>query len=82
MSLQEKLDKMRSEFVEKAPKDALEIMHRATRDLKNSGQMAKALKKGDTIPEFSLPDQNGQMVSTAEQLRKGPLIISVYRGVW
>ncbi len=57
-------------------------MHQATEDLKNSDLMAKALKKGDMLPDFSLQDQTGSQVSSGTLLKKGPLVISVYRGVW
>ena len=36
MSLQEKLDAYKAGMVKKAPKEALDIMHRATEDLRNS----------------------------------------------
>jgi hypothetical protein len=36
-TLQEKLNNLRANFEKNAPKNALTIMHRATRDLKNSG---------------------------------------------
>jgi len=54
MALQEKLDKLKAGFEAKAPKDALEIMHRATDDLRNSGILQGVLKSGDTAPDFEL----------------------------
>jgi hypothetical protein len=82
MSLQERLDQRKAEFKASAPKEALEIMNNATESLKNSGVVANALKEGDTLPEFTLPDQGGNEVSSSALLEKGPLIVSVYRGVW
>lgn len=82
MTLQEKLDQLKSEFESSAPPETLAIMHKATADLKTSNLMAGALKTGDTLPDFSLPDQNGTMVSSGPLLKKGPLVVSVYRGVW
>ena len=37
---------------------------------------------GDVLPAFVLPNQNGELVSSAELLIKGPLIISMNRGQW
>ncbi len=54
MALQEKLDKLKAGFEAKAPKDALEIMHRATDDLRNSGIMQGVLKSGDAAADFEL----------------------------
>ena len=82
MKLQEKLDQRKAQFESSAPPEVLAIMHKATADLKNSNLMANTLKKGDTLPEFSLPDQSGVMISSKEVIKKGPLVISVYRGVW
>jgi hypothetical protein len=36
-TLQEKLEKLREGTRQRAPREALEVMHRATEELKNSG---------------------------------------------
>jgi hypothetical protein len=82
MSLQDKLDKIKKEFEAGAPPEALAIMHRATDDLLNSGIMERALKAGDRAPGFTLPNDQGQMVSSSELLLRGLLVLSFYRGVW
>ena len=82
MSLQDTLNRMKAEFEAKQPKEALDIMHRATDDLRHSKLMNTFLKKGDKAPEFTLPDQTGTDVSSKELLHKGPLVVSFYRGVW
>jgi hypothetical protein len=82
MSLQNKLDAVKKEFEEGAPPEAVAVMHRATDDLLKSGIMERTLKEGDTAPAFTLPDKQGQMVSSSELLEKGPLVLNFYRGVW
>lgn len=82
MKLQEKLDQMKTQFENSAPPEALAVMHKATEDLKNAGLMTKTLKEGDALPEFSLPDQKGDLVSSAALLERGAVVLSVYRGVW
>ena len=82
MSLQEKLDAMKKEFEGGAPSAALAVMHRATDDLRNSGIMDRILKVGEKAPEFTLPNQQGQMVNSSDLMGKGPLVLSFYRGVW
>ncbi len=82
MSLQDTLNQMKAEFEAKAPPEALEVMHRATDDLRSSAIMETLLKKGDLAPEFSLPDHTGTVVSSSALLEKGPLVVSFYRGVW
>jgi peroxiredoxin len=87
MSLQDKLDAFRAEFKSgKPPYNAApeihSIMERATAELIASGQAARAIKAGDRAPTFTLEDQDGNEVSSAELLRRGPLVVTFYRGVW
>lgn len=82
MKLQEKLDAFRKNFEKKVPPEALEIMHRATEDLRNSGIMDRAVKVGDKAPDFTLRNTSGQEVSLSQMLSKGPVILSFYRGRW
>jgi peroxiredoxin len=60
----------------------IETMHRATAELIASGAARHARKAGDVAPSFSLKDPEGNIVSSDELLKKGPLVISFYRGVW
>ena len=82
ISLQDKLDDRRKNFESSAPPEKLAIMHRATNDLRLSGIMERVLKTGDRAPNFSLPDENGNLVGSLELLKKGPLVVSFYRGAW
>ena len=54
MALQDKLNEHKANFEKNAPPEALEVMHRATVDLRNSGILDRALKVGDKAPEFEL----------------------------
>jgi len=82
MGLQDKLDEYKKSFLEKAPADAVNVMQRATEDLKNSGIIDKVLKIGELAPEFSLPDENGNLVTLKGLLTNGSVVISFYRGQW
>ncbi len=82
MSLQETLDAMRASFESKLSSEIVDTMHHATEALIQSGIMDHVLKVGEQAPHFALPDHNGDMVGTEELLRKGPLVVSFYRGVW
>jgi peroxiredoxin len=87
MALQDRLDAFKANFESgrfqlKPTKEALDIMHRATDALIESGQAQRAKKAGDTAPEFTLLDPDGKPVSSRELLGQGPLVISFYRGVW
>lgn len=87
MSLQDKLDAFRADFEAgkppySVPPSVIETMHRATAELKASGAAHKALKAGDKAPAFTLNDPDGNPVSSDDLLRKGPLVVTFYRGVW
>ena len=82
MGLQEKLNALRKKFEASVPKDALDIMHRATADLKKTGILENALNVGDTMPDFSLTNSEEQVVRPHDLLSGGPLILTFYRGKW
>lgn len=87
MSLQDKLDAFRANFEAggppyNAPSHIHEPMHRATRELIESGAAEKALKVGDKAPAFTLKDAEGTSYSSIDLLAHGPLIVTFYRGVW
>ncbi len=87
MTLQAKLDAFKADFEAgkppyNVPPSVIETMHRATAELIASGASALALKAGDTAPAFTLKDPEGQPVSSADLLARGPLVVSFYRGVW
>ncbi len=82
MSLQEKLDAYKAGMVEKAPKEALDVMHRATEDLRNSAIMEGVVKIGDPAPQFELQNVAGELTRLKDLLSGGPLVLSFYRGKW
>ena len=85
--LQARLDDFKKAFESgappyKAPREAIETMHRATAELKASGQESRALKVGDHAPEFSLFNQDHVNVNSADLLRRGPVVVTFFRGHW
>lgn len=82
MTLQEKLNNLKANFEKSAPKEAVEIMHRATSDLSNSEIMGRVVKIGDTAPEFELKDNDEKVIRLKDYLVKGPVVLSFYRGKW
>ena len=63
MALQQKLDALKKGFEAQAPNEVVEIMHRATEDLKKSGILDGTVKVGDQAPDFSLKNADGQEFS-------------------
>ena len=62
--------------------DPRAILAKATADLVKSGQAERAVHQGQKAPEFTLPDAKGQTVRLADLLKKGPVILTFYRGGW
>jgi peroxiredoxin len=50
--------------------------------LRENDVASRALKAGDTAPDFLLPDVDGRLHSSEQLRREGPLVVSFYRGGW
>ena len=82
MPLQDQLDQYKQDFEAKAPAAALEVMHRATREVAESGILNRTIKVDDMAPDFVLQDTRGQDVSLGDIIDRGPMVLSFYRGRW
>ena len=82
-SLQATLDQIHEDFESSvSDKSLLDVMHRATDDLVASDHPMDAVREGSMMPDFTLNDSAGNAVSSSQQLDRGPLIISFFRGFW
>jgi len=50
--------------------------------VQKEGAIGRALKVGQLVPDFTLPDAFGNQVSLKSLLAKGPVVIGFYRGEW
>jgi peroxiredoxin len=78
MTLRNKLEKQQGNWgpgVRAAYEDLVKRLGTA----ETAGQ---ALKVGDKISDFMLPNAEGKLVSSAELLAQGPLVINFFRGDW
>ncbi|PNU20099.1 hypothetical protein C2E25_09295 [Geothermobacter hydrogeniphilus] len=82
MQLQARLDAMKAEFVNKVDPAILEAMGKAREQFDVEAMMSGVIRVGDRAPDFTLEDENGNQVSAAALREKGPLVITLYRGVW
>ncbi len=57
-------------------------MARVKQDLRGSGILDQIPKVGEPIPPFELPGTDGGVIRMQDLLSQGPLVISVYRGLW
>ena len=81
-SLRERLDAIRRTFETQAPKPVLDVLHRATRDLEESGAVERALGEGAEAPSFELANSLGEIVRSEDLLAEGRLVLTFFRGHW
>ena len=82
MSLQEKMNAVKAATAEKAPPEALQVMKGSIEALIKSGLADRALKTGDIAPQFQLNNVDNVAVSSADILKRGPMVLAFYRGAW
>lgn len=82
MSLEDQLAKIRAAGAKRIPEDKRAILGKATQDLRDSGIMDGVIAAGDTLPPFALQNTSGAVVSSADLLAKGAVVMTVFRGHW
>jgi peroxiredoxin len=80
--LQEAIDAYNAAKKEQLPPEILATMAQATETLKSSGIESRALKTGDTMPDFELPNQHGVLRRLQDYLAESPVVLNIYRGGW
>ena len=80
MSLEDELSQIRAAARDDAPLQAAyqDLLRRL--DRAETGE--RALKPGDAIPAFLLPDAEGRLVASDDLLARGSLVINFFRGNW
>ena len=82
MSLKEELSALKAQSMQKIPAEALPVLMKASKELEESGIVGQAPKKGDKLENFELPNQTGESQSLADLRKKGPVVVTFYRGGW
>ena len=80
--LREIFAERKAKIAQYVPAETLAVHARVVADLRAQGLAAKSLAVGTRISEFSLPDHNGKIVSSAELLSHGRLVVCFFRGRW
>ncbi|HLK34981.1 MAG TPA: peroxiredoxin-like family protein [Terriglobales bacterium] len=81
-SLREELEGRKALAEQYVPADVQEVNRRTVEGLRVSGIAQRVLAGGAQAPNFALPDQDGNTVSSADLLSRGRLVICFYRGRW
>jgi peroxiredoxin len=82
MSLKEQLAEYRAGWHQRVPPDRQAIMQRHIDALRNGPISRNTLKVGDRAPPIVLGNAKGERVDVGTLLRKGPVIVTFYRGGW
>lgn len=82
MGLQETLNKARFAWETKAPETIKEIYAEGINDVIRQDVVLNAKKNGDTAPNFILTNATGKAVELNDYLKKGPVVLTWYRGGW
>lgn len=80
--LQAQLDEITAQTRKLVQPERLERNERVIAELFATGIEDKLLKRGDSMPEFALPDAHGKLVRSSDLLAIAPLVISFFRGRW
>lgn len=82
MSLYNTLAGLRIKYAKLLKPGLTAIMDNHVEHLRADGTMEGIIKVGEAAPAFELKDGNDKMVSSTEILKRGPLVLSFYRGSW
>ena len=82
MSLTEKLNDLKQQLGQEIPREILEEIGLFLKGLSKSGIVEKSCGVGDKMPSFALPNVTGKVISSADLLSRGPMVLSFYRGIW
>ena len=81
MSLKEQLAEYRTDWFKRVPAGRQAIIQRHINDLRN-GLATATLKVGNHAPAIVLPNAKGKTVDVGPLLKRGPVIVTFYRGGW
>jgi peroxiredoxin len=82
MSLKEQLAEYRAGWYQRVPAERQAIMQHHIDQLRSGAIPRTVLKVGDHAPAIVLENANGAAVDIGTLLKKGPVILTFYRGGW
>jgi len=81
-TLKEQLDATNKRFTDSMAPAVVQNINDAVKEVQDSDILANAINEGDKAPDFTLPDASGNEVNLYSLLKKGPVVLTWYRGNW
>lgn len=81
-SLQERLDGRRDVLLDSAPPGIRKALLDNIQTMRGLRMVDHAKRAGSRAPDFTLPNQHGELVSLSARLARGPVALVYYRGGW
>jgi peroxiredoxin len=81
-SLADRLGETVQNFISSLPDEDAQITGGSFEKLAASDTAENAVAVGDTVPNFTLPNVNGDPVTLYDVLSDGPVVLNFYRGGW
>ncbi|MFI4913255.1 MAG: peroxiredoxin-like family protein [Sedimentisphaeraceae bacterium JB056] len=81
-SLQTKLDERKNTFNAEAPESIKTTYSKGLQAVDESGMIVGAKQLGQIAPDFELTNASGKAVRLSKMLKKGPVVLTWYRGGW
>src|ERR1700758_5629317 len=82
MSLKAQLDACRREYEANAGPQVIDALRRSIRALAETGFTAKAVRAGETAPQFTLRRGHGRFIKLSDLIDHGPVVVSFFWGDW
>jgi peroxiredoxin len=82
MSLADRLEQAKREWRSRLTPELADALEALVKHLETSQITAASLKADDPMPDFELPNSDGRVISSRELLKRGPLVVSYFRGDW
>ena len=82
MSLKEQLAEYRTGWHKRVPAERRAVIEQHIEQLRNGAIARTMLKTGDRAPAIVLGNLKGETIDVANLLRRGPVVVTFYRGGW
>lgn len=82
MELNKQIEDTIEFFRKNLPKELSDLIENGADEIKSLEIYKNATKAGDKIENFSLKNKEGLTKELSDYLKKGPVILTFYRGIW